>query len=218
MPVPSRFQKVEEDILFDHARLTPQDQCYFLAEYTAGRNWEFGNNGLITNLKKKPQFKDTPSWKYKKRAISDCAVALGRAIGPAWLRGGTLIPVPPSKAKDDPEYDDRMTQVLTSINIGFPVDVRELVIQTQSLRRSHASGENRVTVDELLDVYQIDESLADPAPTAIAVVDDVLTAGTHYKAMQTILSQRFPDIPIFGIFIARRVFANDSAADFDIIE
>jgi hypothetical protein len=50
-----------------------------------------------------------------------------------------------------------------------------------------------------------------PAPQAIGIFDDVLTVGTHFVAMKTILARRFPTIPIVGIFIARRVFANPLA-------
>lgn len=55
-------------------------------------------------------------------------------------------------------------------------------------------------------VYEIDEDQCMPAPTSIAIVDDVLTVGTHYRAMHSVLSARFPNVPIFGLFIARRVF------------
>ena len=56
----------------------------------------------------------------------------------------------------------------------------------------------------------------DPAPAAIAIVDDVLTAATHYRAMHTALSERLPSVPVVGFFIARRVFPNDLAGDFPI--
>ena len=69
----------------------------------------------------------------------------------------------------------------------------------------------RVTVDELLALYTIDEDMTDPPPQAIGIVDDVLTAGTHYRAMHLLLSQRFPDVPIIGLFVARRVFPHDQA-------
>jgi len=42
----------------------------------------------------------------------------------------------------------------------------------------------------------------------IGILDDVLTAGTHFRAMQTVLSDRFPGVPIIGLFVARRVFQN----------
>ncbi len=122
--------------------------------------------------------------------------------------------MPPSKARDHEEYDDRMVQVVNRIQKPFPVDVRELVVQTETIRAAHESPDNRPTVTELVNIYVVDESLADPTPQAIAVVDDVLTAGTHYRAMHQVLSGRFPDIPIVGLFIARRVFPTANHEDF----
>jgi hypothetical protein len=55
-------------------------------------------------------------------------------------------------------------------------------------------------------VYKIDESLAVPPPRQIGVFDDVLTAGTHFRAMKAILERRFPETRITGIFVARRIF------------
>jgi len=51
----------------------------------------------------------------------------------------------------------------------------------------------------------VDESLLEPAPRVIAVVDDVLTTGAHFKAAQLLLSSRFPGVAVYGIFVARRV-------------
>jgi len=39
----------------------------------------------------------------------------------------------------------------------------------------------------------------------------VLTAGTHFVAMKTTLSRRFPGVSISGFFIARRVFPDPFA-------
>ena len=66
-----------------------------------------------------------------------------------------------------------------------------------------------ISPDELIAIYRINEDIAAPPPRAIGVVDDVLTAGAHYRAMHTVLSARFPRVTIFGFFIARRVFPPD---------
>lgn len=204
----ARFSKIEEDVLADHFHLTQDDECYFLLEYTSNRGYSFGKaNSFINNLKKPTEFRSRPEvWRHKVRAVNISARWLGEAINHEWLKSATLVPVPPSKAKNDPKYDDRMVRILQTINPGFQVDVRELVIQSQTLRASHLSGESRVTVEELLAAYEIDESLANPAPVAIGIVDDVLTAGTHYNAMKTVLKDRFLGVPVVGFFIARRVF------------
>ena len=59
--------------------------------------------------------------------------------------------------------------------------------------------------DELYQRYQIDQTLTEPVPRLIAVVDDVLTTGAHFKAMQRILNETFPGVPLIGLFLARRV-------------
>ena len=59
--------------------------------------------------------------------------------------------------------------------------------------------------------YFVDDNACEPAPKVIGVVDDVLTTGTHFKAMQHLLRDRFPNVKIYGIFLARRV---PESADF----
>jgi predicted amidophosphoribosyltransferase len=96
------------------------------------------------------------------------------------LRAWTIVPVPPSKQKSDHAYDDRMLRICKSIASPHPLDIRELVVQTQSTAAAHEITVGaRPTVRELVDMYAIDELLASPLPTGILIVDDVLTAGTH---------------------------------------
>lgn len=87
---------------------------------------------------------------------------------------------------------------------GLNLDVRELLLQAQSTAAAHVSG-YRPTRQELIDNYRIDEGAARPAPKGIALFDDVLTNGTHFKAAQAVLQTRYPGIDVVGVFIARRV-------------
>src|SRR3546814_4655332 len=57
--------------------------------------------------------------------------------------------------------------------------------------------------DTLFPYTTLFRSIASPAPQAIGIVDDVLTAGTHYRAMHNVLAARFPNVPIIGLFVAR---------------
>ena len=209
-----RHLKIDETNIDDHSLLRLDDECYHFLEYTSGAGYEFGkSNQLITNLKKSPLRRGRPEYRYKNLAIRQCSVWVRDAAGDDWLRTGTLVPVPPSKARDHLEYDDRMVRVLKGIRRQFPVDVRELVVQTETIRAAHESPDDRPTVDELIAIYEIDEARADPAPQVIAIVDDVLTAGVHYRAMHRVLSRRFPGVPIVGLFIARRVFPTAECDD-----
>ena len=205
-----KLTRIDESCIGDHTKLNADDECYFWREYTSGRDYQFGpGNDLISNLKKKPSKSSSGALFYKSRVIRECSAFFASAINPEWLNTATLVPTPPSKARDHPDFDDRITQICRGIRPRPPLDVRELVIQTQSLGAAHEAGRGpRPTVDDLLRIYQIDEALVEPRPANIAVFDDVLTAGVHYRAMHTVLRRRFPDIKIFGFFVARRIFPN----------
>ena len=74
------------------------------------------------------------------------------------------------------------------------------------------------TVEVLLGIFQIDETLTVPASQRITLVDDILTAGTQCWAMHTLLSERFPGMPIVGMFTASGVFPEiDPVAGFSVI-
>jgi len=46
----------------------------------------------------------------------------------------------------------------------------------------------------------------------IAVVDDVLNSGKHFKVAQDLVSQRFPGVPVIGIFLARCIRSDTHVA------
>jgi hypothetical protein len=195
--------KIDELILSDHWYLQPQDDCYFIGEYTAGRGFSYSaTNQLIYNLKKSMDKRGTPEWYWKTTAIRQAARMLRESLSTKFLETATFVPVPPSRVSSDPLYDDRMTQVLTSL--GANVDVRELVAQSEGMHDAHTAA-IRPGPNELYQNYEVEGSLVEPSPSCIAVVDDVLTTGAHFKAMQRALGESFSGTPIVGLFLARRV-------------
>lgn len=203
-----RLSKIDETLRPYHHQIREEDECFFLHEYTANKGFAFSNtNSLISNLKKKPSESHKPGYHHKARCIRQAAQMFAATLNPAWLETATIVPIPGSKARDDPDYDDRMERICHGI--GYKLDVRTLVKQNASTRASHEAGPgNRVTLEELLGVLNVDEDLTEPEPVNIGVFDDVLTNGTHFRAIHTILSQRFPNVPISGFFIARTVHPN----------
>lgn len=198
-----RILKVDELALPDHHYLDEQDICYYAGEYTAGEGHAFSEtNQLIHNFKKTVDKRGTPQWQYKERAIVQAASIFRAAIKAN--AEVTFVPIPPSKAKGDSLYDDRMLRLLQAVCVDRYTDIRELVVQTRSLAAAHMSNV-RPTPDELVANYTLDETLATPPPKTIFVVDDVLTTGCHFKAVKRVLMGRFPDAKVVGLFIARRV-------------
>lgn len=216
--MPIQAQRIDDLTRGDHYHLTPDDHVLFLRERTSEGYQASDTNQLISNLKIEPKFRNTTRWYYKTQAIARCARELVEALEAPGLRQVTLVPVPPSAARGAPEYDDRMLEVLVEANRILPpgpaLDIREIVVQRNAIRAAHANPGNRPGIDELCANYEIIDELTVPLPTLIVIVDDVLTAGNHFKAMQRKLIERFPQARTIGVFIARQ--KRDPAVDFGI--
>ena len=212
---PRRLTKVDDLIRPDHSHLTGADACYFIGEYTAYRGYAHSDtNRLIFNFKKTMDRRGRAEWRYKEQAIRTAAAAFRRALAPKDLDRLTFVPIPPSKAKGDPLHDDRLTRMLGAIQPKPPLDIRELIVQTESTAAVHA-GDRRPAPERIEALYRIDEALTGPVRDIIAVVDDILTTGAHFRAAKSVLSARFPGVAIIGLFIARRVPNTAAIEDFD---
>jgi hypothetical protein len=125
-----------------------------------------------------------------------------------------LIPIPPSKARTDPMYDPRMLEMLTRMaaQVSLPLDIRDCLSFSGQYGACHLNGV-RATPDQLYADLTFDLAVGRPQqpPGSIMVFDDVLTAGSHYAAVSRKLRDVFPNVPIYGSFIARRVIPNPFA-------
>lgn len=191
------------------------DECYYLGEYTARKGYSYSpTNGFIHNLKKHPKLRNTTQWRYKQEAIAHAGQTLRQALRAEWLQLATLVPIPPSKVRGHEEYDDRMVQVLRAVAKTSTLDIRELVLQRESTDADH-NCDFRRTPYEIAENYYIDPIVLEPTPAVIGIFDDVLTKGSHFKAMQMVLGRRFPEVQIIGVFLARRVPQPDELSILD---
>jgi hypothetical protein len=203
--LPQRFTLIDDLTRPDHWYLTVDDVCYFLGEYTARKGYAFSRtNDVIVNFKKSLSTRGSAQWPYKQWAIDEAAAAFRAALDDRDLNAITFVPVPPSKAKDDPLYDDRVTRMLHAIRPRPPLDIRELVEQIRTMPAAHESAQ-RPTPEELEALYRIDQRLLSPPRAEIAIVDDMLTTGLHFRTVKVHLARVFPGVRIVGMFIARRV-------------
>jgi hypothetical protein len=213
--LPPRLTKIDDLARPDHYYLTAEDDCYFLGEYTARKGYAFSpTNQLILNFKKPVNVRGTPQWNYKERAIGDIAAEFRTALNGEWLDTATLVPVPPSKAKTDPLYDDRLLRMLRAIRPQPGPDIRELIVQRANMAAAHEQM-NRPKPDDIAANYAIDEQFRNPTPQIIGLFDDVLAAGAHFRAASNILKAAYPGVRIIGLFVARRV---PEAVDWDEID
>lgn len=193
----------------EHHFLEPGDRCFFLWEYTPNRGYKFSEaNNLILNFKKSPERQGRPEWRYKEQAIEKITEAFLKSLRAVWLQGVTLVPIPPSEARESLRYDDRMLRVLGRLGekLDSSLDIRELILQNKSTVADH-KADQRQSIEDLIDNYYFDEQAALPEPASIALFDDLLTTGRHFKAAKHLLRMRYPDTEILGIFVARSLRA-----------
>lgn len=209
-PIPSRLLQIDETTVGEHFSLAAADKCYYIWEYAARQPFNFSpTNQLVKNLKIKPTeiVASPPRLKYKQEAIAHCANALRTLIPQAWVENSaTIVPLPGSKANGHPDFDDRLPLILRNAFSGYDADIRPLLIQTESTLADHENA-IRLSHAELRTVTHIDADCAARGAIrpVIAVLDDVLNSGKHFKVAQDLLSERFPHATIIGIFIARCV-------------
>lgn len=111
-----------------------------------------------------------------------------------------------------------MVRMLRAIPAAQALDIRELIVQAQTTAAAH-DADVRPTPDDIAGGYLIDDRLSQPNPTVIALFDDVMTTGAHFVAAKRTLAARFPQTPILGFFIARRVpETTDFSAFFDDLD
>ncbi len=130
---PRRATAVDELTRPDHYYLDEDDRCAFIGEYTARAGYQHSEtNRLILNLKKGMDRRDKRDWRYKGMAIRQAGGTFAAVLNERTLDDYTFVPIPPSKAREAPGYDDRMVQVVRAIRPGRPVDGRELIVQSVS--------------------------------------------------------------------------------------
>jgi len=204
-----RLQTIDEHTRPDHSYLDADDECYYVLEYAARQKPPYDSTSdLIFNLKKPPDRKGKPEYFYKERDIQRAGNLLRTVLNPEWLKSVTIVPMPCSKIAPHPLYDDRLVQVLACMTRGLACDIRELVAQTESLESFH--DDSRLPPEQLMDYYKLNEELCGRCePRAVALFDDMLTTGSHFKAMKATIRKRWPEVSVCGVFIARRYFPKE---------
>jgi hypothetical protein len=204
-----RPEGLDEHRRTEHAYLTASDQCRCLAEYLPASGYRASRvNQLIVNLKCRPSIaaSDPRRLHYKLRAIDEVARVLRGALSRSAVESATWIPIPPSRPARDVDYDDRLQRILTAAFGDYDLDLRGLLYQTETTAADHTRS-RRLKAEALYRVIALDhEALARKPPRArIVLFDDVLTTGKHYKCCERRLREALAQIPISGLFVARRV-------------
>lgn len=219
MSMPVRLTRLGKLERPDHYHIPAGAICYFWGEYTPyehtnGQKWNFSpTNQLIGNFKKKMDRRGQPGWQYKAQAVAEIATAFSKFWKwdeLAQQHRLALVPMPPSRRRDDSLYDSRMLEVVQGIRdrTGVPLDIRDCLSSDGRFEASHETS-SRPSPTDLYESLTFDSSTSpEHPPGVIFLFDDVLTTGAHFMAASARLNEHFPDVPIVGNFVARRVLPN----------
>jgi predicted amidophosphoribosyltransferase len=205
---PLFLQKIDELTRPNHHLLKTDDDVYFLGEYTPGASYQHSEtNQIIYNYKKEMHRKGSAEWPYKEKAIHQVADSFRNSIHNTAglserISNATLVPIPPSKSKDDPAHDDRNLLMLRRLSPKG--DIRELILQKTSREAQRESRISR-SPQNLSRYYSLNKNIIHPQPKEIWLFDDVIASGNSFRATHDFLRQTFPKISILGFFIARTV-------------
>jgi hypothetical protein len=195
--------------------LAEDDECFHIGEFTAHGGYEAGEtNQTIMNLKKSPSSASSGERWWKQRAIEVWGdrlaehLRLDRAADRV-----TFVPAPGSKPIGHADYDDRMLQVLQRMaGARNDLDIRS-VLATKTARPAQHDGP-RLSVNELKQTLEIDHTeLRVPLRSTVLVIDDVITQGVTFRAIQAILKEQLGVRRVVGIFLARTVWPQKSPFD-----
>jgi hypothetical protein len=194
----------------DHAFLSAADHCACLTEYRTGTRRCDTLGLLIRDLKCPPSSVAASGQRQRRKqaALDAIAHALRTALSRAVVEAATWVPIPPSRAIDDPDYDPRLEWALRIAFGGYDLDLRLLLYQCASTPPDHAAR-RRQTPAALYRLLRVDlEALRDrPLRSRIVLFDDLLISGKHFKCCQQRLRERVGEVPIHGLFVARRTLS-----------
>jgi hypothetical protein len=207
----SRLEKID---VTDYCKLAPDDECYYIGEYTSRGGYKASTtNQQILNLKIRPSSPDD-RLHWKRQAVAYWIRTLASYISLEKAeRNVTFVPAPSSKASGHPDFDDRVHRILLGLKAMRPgLDIREAVVSTGSREAQHENG--RLSIEELrLGMRLARHALQTPPKRVVYVVDDVFTTGGTFKAMQELLLDA-PGVEVVkGLFLARTIWPPIAAFD-----
>lgn len=210
MPAPlwTRIGKVNS---FNHRELEPDDVCLFLHTrethaYGEIEQWSYPYR-TVENFKISPHaLSAKPARrKYKEEAVrivADDLAMLFRDSDPYTKL--LLVPAVTSKAKSDPNYDDRLPRVCEMVASRFPnVDWVELLSARQTIASAH-TGDGTRDVDALLANIAVVPGFPVGDYASVLIFDDVISSGAHFKACERAIKSVYGEhTPVKGVFWSR---------------
>jgi hypothetical protein len=182
------------------ALLGADDICYYARDYISKGGYKSSEaNQLILNLKKDISKKGTHEWQYKIRAIKQFSTELAGGL----LQDYAVAFIPTSKLIDDPACDPRWEILKDELASARPdLKFKRPIVRRESCSAVHSGGARKMAAIRAT----LDWRGFKNVPDTIILIDDVITAGAHFKVCKNMILERHPDVKVYGIFWARTIW------------
>ena len=186
--------------------LEEKDRCFYLFDYIPRGKWHssLGNQAIINFKRDKSSKDDQRVWYYRNKEIKKFARAIHAFIEYAKILNPVIIPLPTSKPRSSPNFNDRLDATIRQLKIINPHYDTRLCLDRRS-EQTPVSCRGIRDVDIIMQTSYI----ADKKPIApdrqVILIDDVLTKGTHFKAYKCMVMEHYKisSDDIIGLFIAK---------------
>lgn len=197
-----RILQIDELTRREHYYLGEDDACYYFGEYTSRKGSAHGISSSLVHDLLELQDPAIPKQEFRKdRALSRVAQWIHSVFDEQGFRLATFVPMPQSGSGILTDHDDRMLRILKRSAEGL--DIRPMLEVAKGGAMLDV-GSVRSGPDVLYESMRVVLALTEPKPRAIFLVDDVLTTGANFVAGKRRLGQVMPDVPVFGLFVARK--------------
>lgn len=203
-----RLMRIDDLTRRDHYYVGAGDACYYFGEYTSRKGTAYSIASSLVHDLLELHDPAIPKQEFRKdRALSRVAQWIGGVFDPQSLALATFVPLPQSGSGILTDNDDRMFRILKRSAEGL--DIRRMLELVKGGALLDV-GSVRSGPDVLYESMRVVLPLTDPKPHAIFLVDDVLTTGANFVAAKRRLAQVMPDVPVYGLFVARKTLDSGS--------
>lgn len=210
----NKWRKFDMRVDPSGSELSVNDNCFYYLDHTDGGYSVSDANQQIFNIKKPMDRKGRSEWRYKEKAIDRFANDLAGFLieNEFSLYDSVMVAIPPSKTRNNPEYDDRIVRVIQQASHIANVDWLDPFDAVKDSDPAHCGGQRSVSFTTSNIVFNEDYSLLRSYDICL-IIDDVLTSGSHYVACKNKIKELNPEIEVLGVFWALHR-PNDIAEDF----
>ena len=194
-----------------HPHIKNTDTCYYAREYKTGDK-NFKPNQLIYDFKRSlqsfPKGESISDLRDKEEVLKNntkrkkAIEQISKEIAELFKSDGiyTITAMPSSKIKTDLEYDNRFEDLFEELLKLRPyLEIEESVENKKTIQDTKRGGSR---YPDSIKANYIWKGWRN-SPEEIIIIDDVLTTGTHFRAISDFLEDNGYRGEIVGLFLAR---------------